>query len=43
MGLLDTADGGEYYIDGELVSAMNADERAQIEVAVSGSFFRRLI
>ncbi|MCS6237656.1 ABC transporter ATP-binding protein [Shewanella baltica] len=30
LGLLDTQDSGEYYIDGLLVSGMNSNERAQI-------------
>jgi putative ABC transport system ATP-binding protein len=30
MGLLDTADSGDYFIDGLQVASMNADQRAQI-------------
>jgi putative ABC transport system ATP-binding protein len=40
MGLLDTADGGEYYIDGLLVSDMNADQRAGIRSQRIGFVFQ---
>lgn len=40
MGLLDTADGGEYFIDGLLVSEMNADQRAGIRSQRIGFVFQ---
>lgn len=40
LGLLDTADGGEYYIDGLLVSDMNAEQRAQMRSRRIGFVFQ---
>ncbi|MEE2024406.1 ABC transporter ATP-binding protein [Alkalimonas mucilaginosa] len=40
LGLLDTADGGEYYIDGQLVSDMNAEQRAQMRSRRIGFVFQ---
>lgn len=40
MGLLDTPDSGEYYIDGLLVSDMNADQRAGIRSRRIGFVFQ---
>lgn len=40
MGLLDTPDDGEYFIDGLLVSDMNADERAAIRSRRIGFVFQ---
>lgn len=40
LGLLDTADGGEYTIDGLLVSDMNAEQRAQMRSRRIGFVFQ---
>lgn len=40
LGLLDTADSGEYYIDGLLVSDMNAEQRAQMRSRRIGFVFQ---
>lgn len=40
LGLLDTADAGEYYIDGLLVSDMNADQRAAVRSRRIGFVFQ---
>lgn len=40
LGLLDTADSGEYYIDGLLVSDMNAQQRAQMRSRRIGFVFQ---
>lgn len=40
MGLLDTPDHGEYYIDGELVSEMNSEQRASIRSRRIGIVFQ---
>lgn len=40
LGLLDTADSGEYYIDGLLVSEMNAEQRAQMRSRRIGFVFQ---
>ena len=40
MGLLDTPDSGEYFIDGTLVSNMNANERAQVRSRRIGFVFQ---
>jgi len=40
LGLLDTPDGGEYYIDGLLVSEMNADQRAAMRSRRIGFVFQ---
>ena len=40
MGLLDTPDGGEYYIDGLLVSGMDSDQRAAIRSRRIGFVFQ---
>ncbi|WP_333795893.1 ABC transporter ATP-binding protein [Rheinheimera sp.] len=40
LGLLDTADSGEYFIDGLLVSDMNAEQRAQMRSRRIGFVFQ---
>ncbi|SFC48480.1 ABC transporter ATP-binding protein [Pseudoalteromonas denitrificans] len=40
MGLLDTAESGEYYVDGLLVSDMNAEQRAKIRGSRIGFVFQ---
>ncbi|MDX3773386.1 ABC transporter ATP-binding protein [Chromatiaceae bacterium AAb-1] len=40
LGLLDTSDSGEYYIDGLLVSDMNAEQRAQMRSRRIGFVFQ---
>jgi putative ABC transport system ATP-binding protein len=40
LGLLDTADSGEYYIDGVLASDMNAEQRAQMRSRRIGFVFQ---
>lgn len=40
LGLLDTADSGEYYIDGLLVSDMNSDQRAAMRSRRIGFVFQ---
>lgn len=40
LGLLDTPDSGEYFIDGLLVSNMNSDERAQMRSQRIGYVFQ---
>jgi len=40
LGLLDTPDGGEYHIDGVLVSGMNGDQRAAVRSRRIGFVFQ---